>query len=1195
MNRNVCRTLLRLLSVAGAVGISAGLAVAADPEPKNPVPAKLLPSTEPEPWAELIQEGMTQDEIDALAHTYKEAFGGGDPLALRGPGPANDLCPDAAQIVLVAGGSAQVIANNVSATDDLGLPTCGLTASASSGHLGMWYKFTGTGNTVTISLCNGPALDMVLRVFCNGCAQPVCAAANDDACDAPNGLGPTLSFCTTAGSEYHILVSRYATTGAGGDFVMDVIDDGTTCFDPPACVFVPPPANDVCDGAIPVTIGSSGTFSNVSATADAGLPACTPSAGTFGSGVWFSVAGNGSLLSVDTCGFNTSFNTKIGVYTGFCGGLTCVTSDAADPCGSNGALATFCAADQLTYYILVSGDTTAEGTFDLAINALGACPTNDTCDGAIPVAIGSFGTFTNIGASADAGLPTCVPTAGTFGSGVWFSLVGNGDLMQVDTCGFGTNFNTKIGVYTGFCGGLSCVASDASDPCGTNAALSTFCAADQQTYYILVSGDTTAQGTFDLAVTDLGGCPIPAPNDLCENAISLSVPSSGVYTNFNATNDPGQPACNGFSTFNAGVWFTLTGTGDRIAVSMCGFSTDFNTRVYVYTGGCGFFTCVAANAVGSPACDARPDAARASFCSNPGETYTILVTNDTTGTGTFDLVIDNLGSCAPPANDTCDGAIALGAVPPFGTVTVTGNTANATVDSEAFTCNSVTAVGPGVWYSVIGNGNILTVSTCSPNTTFNTKLSIFDGACFALNCVTANSDAGTALCTPADRAQLNFCSVAETTYYVFVHGSTATTTGQFELTVTDTGTTSNIPVNDSCEGAIALTLPVGGSVSAIGATTCATADADLPTCGTTYTAPGIWYTFTGTGNLVSVGTCGPIRDYDTKINVLTGFCGGFTCVGGNDDGPTGYCGESPVRASFLEFCTTAGQTYFVLVQGFLGATGNFELTIADGVSCAPPANDECETAAAITCDPSGTTILTVDNRFATQGASDPDLSCGGVGFGTMWFTFVAGGTDVTINTCDYTVIDGNDDTLLALYEGVCGGLVELECDDDSCTTPTFGSLLAYSGLVPGNTYYIELLSFSAAEQGIYQMTLAHTCGSGGADCNQNGTPDSDEIAANPALDCFDPDATPVGGFNTKGGPNGVLDACECAADWNRDNVVGSSDITAFLGSWFNDLQTQQTKADFDCSGVTGSSDITAFLNRWFQNLVGNPPFNGCVR
>ncbi|MBC7833852.1 MAG: hypothetical protein H7Y88_01980 [Phycisphaerales bacterium] len=68
--------------------------------------------------------------------------------------------------------------------------------------------------------------------------------------------------------------------------------------------------------------------------------------------------------------------------------------------------------------------------------------------------------------------------------------------------------------------------------------------------------------------------------------------------------------------------------------------------------------------------------------------------------------------------------------------------------------------------------------------------------------------------------------------------------------------------------------------------------------------------------------------------------------------------------------------------------------------------------------------------------------------------------------------------------------------------------------------------------------------------------------------------------------NGIPDACECAADWNGDTVIGSSDITAFLSDWFSDLANGTLVADFNNSGVTGSSDITAFLSAWFAALAG---------
>ncbi|MBC7834448.1 MAG: hypothetical protein H7Y88_05020 [Phycisphaerales bacterium] len=58
------------------------------------------------------------------------------------------------------------------------------------------------------------------------------------------------------------------------------------------------------------------------------------------------------------------------------------------------------------------------------------------------------------------------------------------------------------------------------------------------------------------------------------------------------------------------------------------------------------------------------------------------------------------------------------------------------------------------------------------------------------------------------------------------------------------------------------------------------------------------------------------------------------------------------------------------------------------------------------------------------------------------------------------------------------------------------------------------------------------------------------------------------------------------ADFNADGVVGSSDITAFLARWFQDLSTPALEADFDQSGATGSADVTAFLAAWFASLGG---------
>ena len=46
---------------------------------------------------------------------------------------------------------------------------------------------------------------------------------------------------------------------------------------------------------------------------------------------------------------------------------------------------------------------------------------------------------------------------------------------------------------------------------------------------------------------------------------------------------------------------------------------------------------------------------------------------------------------------------------------------------------------------------------------------------------------------------------------------------------------------------------------------------------------GLWFTFEGTGNEVTLTTCLPGTNFDTYLSVYEGTCGDLTCVAGNDD------------------------------------------------------------------------------------------------------------------------------------------------------------------------------------------------------------------------------------------------------------------------------------------------------------------------
>lgn len=139
------------------------------------------------------------------------------------------------------------------------------------------------------------------------------------------------------------------------------------------------------------------------------------------------------------------------------------------------------------------------------------------------------------------------------------------------------------------------------------------------------------------------------------------------------------------------------------------------------------------------------------------------------------------------------------------------------------------------------------------------------------------------------------------------------------------------PANDNCAGA----LPISCGQTLTGSTASASADAGISFCGTFLnTAPGVWYTFVGDGSDVTVSTCNPTTDYDTKLGVFSGTCGSLACVDGNDDQAGAYdaacdgVGNGVFnRSSTVSFTTTCGETYYIYVTGFSAESGNYGLSL----------------------------------------------------------------------------------------------------------------------------------------------------------------------------------------------------------------------------------------------------------------------------
>lgn len=249
----------------------------------------------------------------------------------------NNLCSGA---IPVACGQT-IIGSTASQTAEV-VPACG----AGQGSPSLWYRFTGTGQTVIASLC-GSAYDTYITVYSGTCAALSCVVFNDDFC----GLQSQASFATIPGVNYFIMVSGY--NSFSGSFTLNI-----SCF-------IPQP-NDPCSGALPISCGSTLSGNSLGALLDA-VPLC---GGGTDAGLWYSVTGTNQTYTASLCG--SAYNTFISIYSGSCSSLTC-SSFNDNFCGTQSQVTWF-AAQGVNYFIHVHTGAAAGGAFTLNLSCANIVP-----------------------------------------------------------------------------------------------------------------------------------------------------------------------------------------------------------------------------------------------------------------------------------------------------------------------------------------------------------------------------------------------------------------------------------------------------------------------------------------------------------------------------------------------------------------------------------------------------------------------------------------------------------------------------------------------------------------------------------------------------------------------------------------------------------------------------------------------------
>jgi hypothetical protein len=407
---------------------------------------------------------------------------------------------------------------------------------------GNWYVFNGDGQVFTAATC-GSATDTEITVFTIGDCGDIetydCVGNNDDGC----GLQSSITFPTTAGVDYYIHVGNFP--GASGAYSVTF-----ECSEP--CT--PEPANVDCANATflldSLEIAGSTNCAPPSSEVN---PFCAPGGATV-YGVWYEFTATESTYYIDVQNTGGAGNIGAAIYGAPAGD--------PDPCTaaiSAGTLLCGFATDNVVGplpFDLVPGDSYfvyvfssgVDNTTDFTINTWaqvlgctdpaaenycpecntddGSCvppdgfvPANDTCEAATALICGETVEGSVLGATATGAPAGCIAT----GAGVWYQVTGDDQLYTASLCG--SDADTRISIYEGECGALTCLGSNAADPtpqdeneCGfefQDDGYIEWVGTAGENYYIYVESQSAATA-FDLTLEceeAIVGCTNPAASN----------------------------------------------------------------------------------------------------------------------------------------------------------------------------------------------------------------------------------------------------------------------------------------------------------------------------------------------------------------------------------------------------------------------------------------------------------------------------------------------------------------------------------------------------------------------------------------------------------------------------------------------------------------------------------------------------------
>ncbi len=838
--------------------------------------------------------------------------------ALAQAQPGNDDCLGAIPLTLEAGACTSPIDGpDIATATYSGLGVC--TSGGGGAALDVWYSATiPAGGELTFETSGD--LDSVIEVF----TGPDCSNLTAGACNDDGGVGSS---------------SLLAVTGAPGDVVYvrvwEFSNDenetwGICAYGPP-----PPPANDECIDAVPLSPGvgscdapTTGSF--LTAASYSGLGACTSGSGDAALDVWYSTtipaAGE---VTIETGG---SLDSVMEAFTGpDCANLTAVDCNDDGGVGTSSLIVVTGAAGDLVYVRVWEFGNDEDEAWDICAYEPAPPPANDECIAATSLTheFACNPVAGSIAGATDSGIAACAGSNAN--DDVWFSFVADGTDATIT---MDDDFDGVVELFSGACATPTSIGC--SDP-GTIDA--TGLLTDGETYFVRVhnyAAGPTSTPDFTLCIS---GAPAACTN-----------PTVAFST-----------ACIDDNNFEVIVDLTVLGSASGYTIS-----DDQGTAT------------AAAAAVGMY-----------NYGSYPNGTNVVVTLADDDDVNCNQVSASLTDDCTPPpANDECINAVVLPVdVDACVTPTAGSNVGSATYSGEGSCATGSGASAQDVWYSTtIPAAGQVTIETSGD---LDSVMEVFTGPdCANLTAGDCNDDGG------ANTSSL----------------------------VTVTGTPGDI---------VYVRIWEWGNDENETWGICAYGPPD-PAC----TIPTVAFS----------ASC--IDDNTFAIDVDLSVLGNASSYSITDDqGTTAVTGIT--ATGITTFGSYANGTSVVIT---LNDADDVDCSVSNTITtdCTPPpANDECAAAEALTHSFNCETVA-----GTVAGATDSGLAAGSC-FGTpnddVWYSFVAAGSEATIE------LDDNFDGVLELYSGDCATPTLLNCDD-------FGvnPIIEATGLTEGDTYLVRVFNYASS-------------------------------------------------------------------------------------------------------------------------------------